>query len=72
MLKALTKMRWSEDVGVDCEKERNEGNGATAAVMVAACFEACEQGKRREERVRLLRWLDSMEMGGCLVERRGE
>ena len=36
-------------MGVDCEKERNEGDGA-AAVMVAACFEACEQGKRREER----------------------
>ena len=31
--------------------------------MVAACFEACEQGKRREERVRLLWGLDSVEMG---------
>ena len=47
---------------VDCEKERNKGNGA-AAVMVAACFEACEQGKEREERVRLLWGLDSVEMG---------
>ena len=64
-------MRWSEDVGVNCEKERNDGNGAAAAVMVAACFEACEQGKRREERVRLLWGLDSVEMG-LSYERRGE